>query len=474
MPKKGAKKPKAKKLQAKRAPTKKVVKKFAPAKKPAEEKREPSRRKSKEITLVKGFKDVIPQDMGHWEWITDTARLFADSYGYRQVITPVVEFTELFRRTVGGETDIVQKEMFSFEDKGGDKVTLRPEGTAPTVRAYVEHGMVNLPQPVKMYYIQPMFRYEKPQSGRTRQHFQFGCEIIGDPKPAADAELIILAYYFYKSFGLDVMMQVNSVGDENCRGDYIQALKEYYSSHKRELCEDCQTRYQKNPLRLLDCKEEACVELAQHAPQFVDHLDEECKNHFVKVLEHLDEAEVPYTLNNTIVRGLDYYTRTAFEVWQANEDGSRMSSLGGGGRYDKLVTELGGREETPAVGMGLGIERLYLALREKNIELPKAKKPVVFLAQLGESAKKQAFKLFEDFRQAGVDARAAFTKDALSPQLSIAAKLGVPFTVILGKKELMDNTILLREMETGSQEVIDFKKIIPEIKKRLDKLNNGK
>lgn len=457
-------------------PKKPTTKKTPPKRKPAprklkkDEVDKPSpKRKAKMIPLVKGFKDVIPQDMLLWEWVTFQAMEYARSYGYTQIVTPVVENTELFQRTVGKETDIVKKEMFDFETKGGEKVTLRPEGTAAVARAYVDHGMVNLPQPVKMWYLQPMFRYERPQAGRQRQHHQFGCEIIGNESASADAELIILAYYFYKSFGLDITVQVNSVGDVACRGAYITLLKEYYSAHKRELCENCQERLKKNPLRLLDCKEEGCAELAEHAPQIVDNLDDECKSHFVKVLEHLDDAEVVYALNNRIVRGLDYYTRTAFEFWTGEEEGGRMSSLGGGGRYDGLLEELGGREGTPGVGFGLGMERLVIALRKAKIDPPKYDIPDVFLAQIGTSAQKKAFRFFEDLREAGIVARGQFTKDALSPQLAMAGKLGVPFTLILGKKELMDKTIIIREMASGSQEVIDFKKVIPELKKRLKK-----
>jgi len=414
----------------------------------------------------------LPDDQIYWDYVRNKVSDVAKTYGYDRIDTPLLEDTALFVRSVGKESDVVEKEMYTFEDKGGDSVSLRPEGTAPVARAYIEHGFLNLPQPVKLFYIGPFFRYDRPQSGRYRQFHQFGFEVFGDEHAVIDAVLLVMVYHLYKELGLPVTLQVNSVGCKECRPEYRKALVDYYKTRKNTLCEECKKRLVKNPLRILDCKENDCQLASQDAPQFVDHLCEECNSHFVKVLEHVDEAEIPYVLNSRLVRGLDYYTRTAFEVWKDSPDEqSSQSALGGGGRYDDLIEELNNRP-TPGIGYAGGIERLILELKASNVNVPPAFKPEIFVAQLGETARKKSIRLFEELRKNGIPAAENFSKGGIKPQMERADTLGVKFTVILGQKEIMDNTCLIRDMENGIQETVDYDKIVPEIKKRLAKSVN--
>lgn len=418
--------------------------------------------------LLRGMKDILPAEQRYWEVIRNRGAAVATAYSYERIDTPILEDSKLFVRAVGKYTDIVEKEMFSFIDKGEDAVTLRPEGTAPVVRAYINHGMLNIPQPVKLWYLGPMFRYGRPQSGSYRQFHQLGLEILGEEKSAADAELIFLAYTICKDMGLKVVVQVNSLGHPACREQYKNELLNYYRSKRSSVCEDCKRRLSKNPLRVLDCKEEKCQPVKQGAPQMVDHLCDDDRNHFMKVLEFLDEVDLPYQLNPYLVRGLDYNTRTVFEVFAQSpvDDKVSESALGGGGRYDDLTELLGGRP-TPAVGFALGIERIILALKEQNVPIEDGWKPFVFLAQLGDHAKRKALLLFEDIRKAGIPASVNFAKDSLKLQMEMAAKLGVRYTLILGQKEILDGTIILRDMDTGVQEVIDRKKTVDSLKKKF-------
>ncbi len=422
--------------------------------------------KKASIQLVKGMKDILPDEQQYWQWLRDSVDLFAKNYGYGRLDTPVLEFTSLFKRSVGEDTDIVSKEMYSFVTEGGDKLSLRPESTAGAARAYIEHGMVNQPQPVKLYYIGQQFRHDKPQAGRYRQFWQFGFESIGEIDPVIDAQLITISHNFLKNLGLDIEIQINSIGDENCRPQYIKALKAHYQNHRKELCSDCQDRLNKNTLRLLDCKNTRCQELANDAPQMVDYLCESCKEHFMGVLEYLDELDITYSLNAKIVRGLDYYTKTAWEIIETSEAG-KLQALGGGGRYDSLIDNLGGRP-TPAVGFAIGMERVILKLQEKKILPPVAKSLEVFVAQLGVEARKKALSLFEDLRQDGFQVAEAMSKKGLKDQLELANKKGVKYVVILGQKEISDGTVLIRDMESGVQEVVDFRKIKTELRKRLE------
>lgn len=417
---------------------------------------------------LRGMKDILPGEQKYWDFIRAQGASLANAYAYERIDTPILEDTKLFVRAVGKYTDIVEKEMFSFLDASEESVTMRPEGTAPVVRAYINHGMLNLPQPVKLWYNAPMFRYGRPQAGSYRQFHQFGLEILGEAKPAADAELIFLAHTFCKDLGLKTMVQVNSLGHPGCREKYKTELVNYYRSKRSLICEDCKRRLTRNPLRMLDCKEEKCQPVKAGAPQMVDMLCDDDRNHFMKVLEFLDEVDLPYQLNPYLVRGLDYNTKTVFEVFGQNQREEKISdmALGGGGRYDDLAELLGGRL-TPSAGFALGIERLILALKEQNVVLPESRRPFVFLAQLGDHAKRKALGLFEEIRHYGIPATVNFAKDSLKAQMEIAAKLGVRFTLILGQKEILDGTVILRDMDSGVQEVIDRRKVVDALKKKF-------
>lgn len=446
----------------KKQPKPAQAKKPAPVKKPSGGKRR--------YQLLRGMKDILPQEQSYWEFLMESAAQTSRAYGYDRIDVPVVEEEMLFRRTMGEHTDVVQKEMYTFETLGGDKVALRPEFTAGIVRAYIEHGMSNLPKPVKVWTDGPLFRYDRPQAGRYRQFHQVDWEMFGSSQPALDAELISLGYHILTGLGLDVIVQVNSIGNRESRAEYISALKEYLKPHRKNLDEDSKIRLQKNPLRILDSKDEATCAILEDAPQIVDFLDDDSRQHFMSVLEYLDEGEVPYRLQPHLVRGLDYYTHTTFEfILKSEQEEVSPTALLGGGRYDYLVQEIGGSEETPAVGMAMGIERVILALKEANVPITEDVIPDVFLAQIGETARKRALKLFEELRQSNIAVMSNISKNKLSDQLSLANKSKARVTLILGQKEMVDNTIIVRDMNDGAQETILQSKLIPTLKKRFNK-----
>ncbi|PJB20765.1 histidine--tRNA ligase [Candidatus Falkowbacteria bacterium CG_4_9_14_3_um_filter_36_9] len=430
-------------------------------------------RKRRGFKRIRGMKDILFDEYRYWDLVVNKAGNLAKTYSFKQISTPLLENLELYKRSSGKSSDIVNKEMYSFIDKNGEKLAIRPEATPGMARAYIEHGMFNLPQPIKMFWLGPLLRHEKPQSGRLRQHTQFDLEIFGEASPVADFMLILIAFNFFRELQINVHIQINSIGCRECRKEYISRLLEFYRERgkRSKLCPDCKKRIIKNPLRLLDCKEEKCIELRAEAPQIVDFLCDECRNHFIKVLEYLDELDIPYNLNSFLVRGLDYYTKTVFEILPAEDDLSRQSSLGGGGRFDELVENLGGRP-TPACGFGIGLERVILKIKEKNIPLKRDEENYVFIAQLGDQSRRKAIGLFEELRRGGINVRQSFTKDSLKAQLEEANRLGAKFTLILGQKEMIDGTILIRDMESGIQEVIDYKKIKNEIEKKLNGITN--
>lgn len=417
--------------------------------------------------LLRGMKDILPADQPYWWWVFDIIRRAAADYGFERIETPLLEATSLFVRSVGEGTDIVGKEMYSFVDKSGDSVTLKPEGTAGVVRAYIEHGMLNLPQPVKLWYLTPLFRHERPQAGRYRQHWQFGCEAIGVAQPIIDAQLVLLVRSVLQMLGLEFSIQINSIGDPQTRAQYAKSLQAFLKSKKSELTEEQKLTLQKNPMRLLDSKDPVIQAMLTDAPQIIDTLDDASRQHFTQVLEYLDDCEVPYTLNPKLIRGLDYYNRTVFEFWGVGDDSGAVS-LGGGGRYDGLVESLGGRP-TPAAGFGLGVDRIILQLKEKQIVPPADRQPIIYLAQLGEPARKKMLKLFDKLRAEGIRVAEGLTRDGLKQQLEVANRIGAHYTLIIGQKELMDDTIMIRDMENGIQEVVDFSKVVGEMKKRVDK-----
>ncbi len=414
--------------------------------------------------------DILPADQPFWQFILKKASGLLGDYSFEKIDTPIVEHTSLFMRSVGESTDIVEKELYNFKTKGGDDLSLRPENTASIVRAYIEHGMSVMPHPVQLWYFGPMFRHDNPQAGRFRQFYQLGAESFGDDNAATDAMLIFIAYKFFESLGLkNLTVKINSIGDSNCRPHYLKALKDYYRNKNKRLCNKCKKRFKTNLLRLLDCEEESCKELGNGAPQIVDHLDAECKAHFKHLLEFLDEVKIPYLIDSKLVRGLDYYTRTVFEIWPEEKEGveSPRWAICGGGRYDKLVNLLGG-PKTPAVGWSVGIERLILTLKNEGISIPEHHShPKVFIIQLGEMAKRKSLVLFEDLRKHNITARASFGRDSIKSQLRIANRLGIKYTLIIGQKEALEETVILREMDSGVQETIPHEKIIDALKQRL-------
>ncbi len=400
----------------------------------------------------RGTSDILPQEQAYWRYIEQKAVNVCQLYGYGRIDVPAFEGTGLFSRSIGEGTDIVEKEMYTFEDKGGNKITLRPEGTASVCRAYLEHGMHNLPQPVKLYYLASIFRYERPQAGRYRQHYQFGGEAIGEGDPALDAEVIDMAWQFFSSLKLDnLSLILNSIGCKQCRPEYLASLKAYYAEHTQELCSDCKTRLKRNPLRLLDCKQPQCQQLANLAPKSMDYLCPQCEEHFNRLKRYLRLLGLPFALNHRLVRGLDYYTRTVFEI-QPEEEGAQ-STLGGGGRYDDLIEELGGKP-TPAIGFAAGMERIILNLKNQGVAIPTLPRPQVFLAYIGDEAKDEAIKQAAKLRREGFGVIMAAGNKSLKAQLRQANNLDVNYAVIIGEQEIKDGTAILRDMTTSEQKSV--------------------
>lgn len=400
----------------------------------------------------RGTFDILPEEHPYWEYVEQKAVRLCRLYGYQPVNTPMFEDAQLFTRTVGGGTDIVDKEMYIFQDKSGHELALRAEGTAPVCRAYLEHGLFNLAQPVKLYYIGPAFRYERPQAGRYRQHHQFGFEALGEADPVLDAEVIEMACQFFLSLGLSgVTIQLNSIGCRLCRPGYLEVLTRRYAGCANSVCSDCRARLTRNPLRLLDCKNASCQELAQSAPKPSDYLCHDCQLHFQSVQEFLLALSIPFQLNHRLVRGLDYYTRTVFEVEPQDKRG--QSTLGGGGRYDDLVETLGGNP-TPAVGFAAGLERIILNLRKQNPDIPALPKPLAFVAYLGPEAKIEAMKIASQLRKAGIATMMASGDKSLKGQMRQAGSSGSSYALILGQEEVRSRNVVFRDMSNGEQQVI--------------------
>lgn len=399
----------------------------------------------------RGTKDVLPQDSYRWQAVEAKMRQAAALAGYREVRTPVFEHTELFARGVGDTTDIVQKEMYTFKDKGDRSLTLKPEGTAGAVRAFLESNLYAEALPCKMYYLNaPIFRYEAPQSGRLREHHQFGLECFGAQDATTDAELILLAYRLVSSLGVkNLTVKINSIGCPNCRPKYHARLKEFLADRIDGMCPTCRTRFERNPLRVLDCKEKHCQELVQDAPSVLDLLCEDCAAHFAQLQACLQAAGVPYVVDSRIVRGLDYYTKTVFELITQTPEGNL--TVCGGGRYDNLVEELGG-PSVPAAGFGMGIERLLMLLESEGVQLPCPDTLEVFVTYMGE-AKLAAFRLVEALREAGIKADMDHCGRSLKAQFKFANKTGAPLTATLGEEELAQGVVKLRDMNTRQERV---------------------
>ena len=418
-----------------------------------------------------GMHDILPDSQPFFHKVYAVASSVAQFYGFKKIDTPVVEDAELFSKGIGLGTDIVEKEMYSFRSKGGDFLALRPEFTAGIVRAYIEHGMVNLPQPQKLYSYGPLFRMERPQAGRFRQFHQVDLEVFGEQDSVIDAQIIQIFYNILKELKFkNLIIEINSIGDSQCRPYYKKLLVNYFRSRESSLCADCRRRLRYNPLRILDCKEEKCQPVKAQAPQLVDHLCDPCKTHFKEVLEFLDEVEMPYRLNPYLVRGLDYYTKTVFEIYEDSEEDQKLGALVGGGRFDTLVKMLGGRD-TPACGAAAGVERIVITLKERMKQEPAggSAPQKVFLAQLSDLAKRKSLRLFEEFRKAKIQIAESFGKDSLKTQLRLADKMGANYALILGQKEALEESIIIRDMRTGRQQTVKLDKVVREMEKYLKK-----
>jgi len=415
-----------------------------------------------------GMHDILPGEQKYYKKIYDVVSNIASFYGFGKIETPVLEEEDIFLKGVGNSTEIVQKQMYALKTKGGDLLALRPEWTAPIARAYIQHGMHSWPQPVKLWYFGPCWRYERPQQDRFRQFNQFGFEVFGEKSAVIDAQVIQILYNVLKELKIkDLVVQVNSIGDSQCRPYYKKLLSGYLKTRESSLCQDCKKRVKYNVLRVLDCKEEKCQPIKADAPQILDHLCEECHAHFKGVLEFLDEAEISYNLNPYLVRGLDYYTKTVFEIF-CNVSDSLSLALAGGGRYDKLVKLFGGKE-TPACGAAGGIERIVNLMKSQEIEIKEKDEIQVFLAQLGDLAKRKSLKILEDFRRAKIRVGESFGRDSLKAQLNRADKLGASYALILGQKEALENAIIVRDMQSGKQDIIKLDKVVEEVKEKLKK-----
>ena len=398
---------------------------------------------------IKGTKDVLPKEVHKNQYIEATALDVAEKYGYKEIRTPVFEHTELFQRGVGDTTDVVQKEMYSFDDKGGRNITLRPEGTAGAARAFLENGLSNEALPQKVCYITSCYRYEKPQAGRLREFHQFGVECFGSQSPLADAEIISLAKSIFDNLGVkDISLEINSIGCPECRAKYHEALKEYFCSKQGELCGSCQERLERNPMRILDCKSPVCSEIAKGAPVVLDYLCDECKEHFEQVQKYLKAENIEFTVNPKIVRGLDYYTKTVFEFVSTSI--GAQGTVCGGGRYDGLIEELGG-QHTPSLGFGMGLERLMLLMETQGCDFPESSKPDLFIVSMGEKATLKAVEIAKDMREEGFSCLYDINGRGLRAQMKYADKLGAKFTVVLGDNEVAEGIAKLKNMQTGEE-----------------------
>ncbi|TCS94909.1 histidine--tRNA ligase [Hazenella coriacea] len=409
--------------------------------------------------IPRGTLDLLPDTTTKWQWVEEKARQISRRYGFSEVRTPIFETTELFQRGVGETTDIVEKEMYTFLDRKKRSLTLRPEGTAGIVRSFVENKVYAQPQPTKWFYMGPMFRYERPQAGRQRQFHQFGLEAFGSTNPALDAEVIAMGMQFFEELGLQgVRVEINSVGDAECRPVYLQKLIEYFEPYKDQLAADAQARLYRNPLRILDTKDPATKEIANQAPSILDHLNEDCAHHFEMVKKYLDALGINYVVNDRLVRGLDYYTHTAFE-FMLDVKGAQASTIGGGGRYNGLVQEIGGPEMS-GIGFGIGLERVVLALDEQNVSLPIDKGVDCYVISIGEEAKVTGFQLLQDLRKAGFTGDQDYLNRKMKAQLKQADRVQARWVAILGEDELKEGKVNLKNLGTGTQELVPLAEVV--------------
>jgi histidyl-tRNA synthetase len=412
------------------------------------------------INIPRGTKDILPGEVEKWQIIEEKAKEVSARFNYKEIRTPVFEHTDLFQRGVGDSTDIVQKEMYTFTDRGDRSLTLRPEGTAPVTRSYVENKMFGLPsQPVKLYYIQPMFRYERPQAGRYRQFVQFGIEAMGSADPAIDAEVISLAMTVYQELGLKKLrLVINTLGDADSRKAHKDALIAHFEPRIEEFCSDCQNRLTKNPLRILDCKKDRDHDLMKTAPSILEYLNEESKNYFDQVKTSLDDMDIQYVIDPTLVRGLDYYNHTAFEIMSEAEGFGAITTLSGGGRYNGLVEDLGG-PATPSIGFAMSLERLLLALEAEGITLETEEDLDCYVVALGDEAKKKSVSILNDLRNAGIKSDKDYLDKKMKAQFKAADRLKARFVAILGEEELSKGNINVKNMESGEQKEVRIEEL---------------
>ena len=417
------------------------------------------------IQIPKGCKDVLPSQAYQWQYLEAKAREIAAAYAFKEIRTPVFEHTELFSRGVGDTTDIVNKEMYTFLDKGGRSVTLRPEGTAGVARAFIEHGLAGSALPFKAYYLISAFRYERPQAGRLREFHQFGCELYGAAGATADAETISLADAFLRSLGLKkVELRINSIGCKHCRARYHQALKEYFAPHIGEMCEDCRARFDKNPMRILDCKVEGCKKIAEGAPRMLDYLCDDCRAHFEQVKTLLSEAGIAYTVDPSIVRGLDYYSRTVFEF--VSDAAGAQGTVLGGGRYDTLLEQMDSKS-VPAVGFAAGMERLLLVMEAENCMPPADTGTMCYLAGMDTASRKQAFLLAQNLRKEGISCETDLMDRSVKAQFKYADKTGARFVAVLGENELAEGAAEVKDLRASASERVKFGELADYIKRRI-------
>ncbi|MCK9345091.1 MAG: histidine--tRNA ligase [Candidatus Pacebacteria bacterium] len=435
----------------------------------------PKKISAEDIASPKGMRDIQDSEYYAYQGFFEKAAEVATYYGFRPIETPILEREAVFTSSLGVGTDIRDKEMYSLKTKGGDHLAMRPEGTAAVMRAYIEQGMQALPQPVMLYYYGPFFRHENPQRGRLREFRQFGFEILGTPKSIADALIIRTMTLSLEEAGIkNISVEVNSIGDKECRSGYIKDLTNYYKKHVEELCPHCKERLKTNPLRLLDCKDKRCQDLKAGSPTPIEALCNDCRHHFKEVIEYLEEMGIPYRINNNLVRGLDYYTRTVFEIIDldyVNAEGmNEPMTVASGGRYDLLARALGSKKDVPAVGGGIGVDRVIMSPSHKPLNPRILKKPKVYFIQLGNEAKLKSFGIIETLRKAHIPIAQSLSKDGLGQQLAIAERSGAPYTIIFGQKEALDNTIIARNMETRSQETVKLADLPDFVKHLKDEL----
>lgn len=410
------------------------------------------------IQRPKGTEDVLPKDIYKWHYVENTIKKVAKSFGYEEIRTPIFEHTELFERGVGDTTDVVEKEMYTFIDRGNRSVTLKPEGTAPVARALIEHKLYADTQPIKMFYITPVFRYERPQARRYRQHHQFGIEVFGSPEPSADAEVIDLAMTVYKTFGVkNLELRINSVGCPKCRAEYHKILKQYLEDRLDKLCTTCRGRFGRNPMRIIDCKSNTCQAELKDVPLILDHICDECKDHFEALKKYLEISGLEYVVDPRIVRGLDYYTKTAFEI--ITDEVGKKGTLCGGGRYDRLVEDCGG-PGVPGVGFGMGLERTILTLENQGIEIPKPAGPDIFIVTIGDAASYEGFKLLNHFRNMGLASDMDHLNRSVKAQFKYANKLMASYTIVIGEEELSGGIVKLKNMVNGEETEVALDDIV--------------